>query len=117
MNILSKSSIAILAAGLGVKATPLGHGSHLVQHVIDGLDTVPFTCDLPKPVIPRGDGLPTAEDLFSSKEALRRQVERHSAVVRVPSISYDDGGDVDKDERWEIFFELHKVLEDMFPTV
>ncbi|KAF6832518.1 vacuolar carboxypeptidase [Colletotrichum musicola] len=74
-----------------------------------------FTCDLPPPVTP-SDNLPSASSLFSSPAALRKQVDRHAALVRVPSICYDDLGDFDKDPRWEVFHELHDVIRKTYPV-
>ena len=74
-------------------------------------------CALPPALDPSGDGLPSASQLFSSDEALAKQVQRHQAIVRVPSISYDDLDDVGKDKRWEVFGELHRVLEETYPLV
>ncbi|GKT40449.1 putative carboxypeptidase VC_A0337 [Colletotrichum spaethianum] len=74
-----------------------------------------FKCDLPPAVTP-SDGLPSAKDLFTSPEAVRKQVERHAALVRVPSICYDDLGDFDTDKRWDVFYELHDVLKKTYPV-
>ncbi|OHW96264.1 peptidase family M20 M25 M40 protein [Colletotrichum incanum] len=74
-----------------------------------------FKCDLPPAVSP-SDGLPSAKDLFTSPEAVRKQVERHAALVRVPSICYDDLGDFDTDKRWDVFYELHDVLKKTYPV-
>jgi len=110
--------LPVLASALQATAVPLSPRAGVEQYVIDHANVdVAFGCDLPKPVSPDADGLPTAEDVFSDETALHRQVERHSAIVRVPSVSYDDGGDVYQDKRWLVFFELHRVLRDLFPTV
>ncbi|KAK1586107.1 peptidase family M20/M25/M40 [Colletotrichum navitas] len=77
--------------------------------------TSDFKCDLP-PVVSPSDGLPSAKDLFSSPEAIRKQVERHAAIVRVPSICYDDLGDFDTDKRWDVFYDLHDVLKKTYPV-
>ncbi|KAL2801980.1 hypothetical protein BJX63DRAFT_438311 [Aspergillus granulosus] len=45
-----------------------------------------FLCDLPPILDPASDGLPSAESLFTSHEALETQVKRHRALVQVPSI-------------------------------
>ncbi|KAM5385463.1 hypothetical protein ACJZ2D_001104 [Fusarium nematophilum] len=76
-----------------------------------------FECDLPPVLSPTGDGLPSADSLFSSHDALLRQVKRHQAIVRVPSICYDDLGDFDTDERWAPFYELHDVLAKTYPAI
>ncbi len=89
------------------------------QHVIGGAvdDRAAFQCDLPPPVSPDGDGLPSATEVFSGPKALSLQVQRHAAVVQVPTVSYDDMGDVGEDPRWDVFFDLHRVLERLYPTV
>ncbi|KAF3761652.1 carboxypeptidase S [Cryphonectria parasitica EP155] len=76
-----------------------------------------FTCDLPSALDPSDDGLPSATSLFTSKEALARQIERHSALVRVPTICYDDLGPFDTDPRWAPYHEFHDVLAKTFPLV
>lgn len=76
-----------------------------------------FNCDLPPVLTPGDDGLPSAEELFSSHDALLKQVKRHQAVVRVPSICYDDLGGFDEDERWAPFYDLHKVLKETYPVM
>ena len=76
-----------------------------------------FKCDLPPALDPSHDGSPSASDLFSSKKALKRQVERHQALVRVPSICYDDLGPFDEDDRWLPFYDVHDVLEETYPAV
>ncbi|KAL4916842.1 hypothetical protein BDW62DRAFT_185396 [Aspergillus aurantiobrunneus] len=76
-----------------------------------------FTCDLPPALDPAGDGLPSAASLFSSDEALERQVKRHQAIVQVPSVSYDDLGEIGVDERWNPFYQLFPVLHKTYPTL
>ncbi|KAL4817143.1 hypothetical protein BDW67DRAFT_37510 [Aspergillus spinulosporus] len=76
-----------------------------------------FTCDLPSALDPAGDGLPSAASLFSSDEALERQVKRHQAIVQVPSVSYDDLGEIGVDERWEPFYKLYPTIEKTYPTL
>lgn len=76
-----------------------------------------FTCSLPPALDPSADGLPSADDLFSTPAALAKQVERHQAVVRVPSVSYDDLGEPGEDDRWAPFFDLHGVLEHLYPKL
>lgn len=76
-----------------------------------------FQCDLSPVLDPSKDGLPSAKELFSSKAALNKQVKRHQAVVRVPSVCYDDLGSFEEDERWQPFYELHDVLAETYPVV
>lgn len=99
--------IALLAgvsSALALAQKPLGQDSG-------------FKCDLPPVLKPAGDGLPSSDEFFSSQDALLAQVERHQAIVRVPSICYDDLGDFDKDERWTPFHEVHRVLEKTYPIM
>ncbi|KAL4806164.1 hypothetical protein BDV18DRAFT_160233 [Aspergillus unguis] len=76
-----------------------------------------FTCDLPPVLDPAADGLPSASSLFSSQEALERQVKRHQAIVQIPSVSYDDLGEIGQDERWAPFYKLFPVIEKTYPTL
>ena len=87
-----------------------------------GLHTVPqaelsYKCDLPIALDPAEDGLISAGELFSSEEALLTQVQRHQAIVQVPTICFDDLGRFDEDKRWEPFYQLHNVLAEQYPVV
>lgn len=107
-------SLLALAAPLAlVSALPRHGGSG------QGLDNAAadFECDLPSPLDPSGDGLHSAQKLFGSPAALAQQVGRHSALVKVPSICYDDLGPFDEDPRWKPFYEFHDVLAETFPLV
>jgi hypothetical protein len=84
------------------------------QHVLSVAN--PFRCDLP-PAIEPLDGLPSSRVYFRSHAALVKQARRLAAVVKVPTISYDDGGSPGEDPRWEIFKDLHRVLRSLFPHV
>ncbi|CAG8128586.1 unnamed protein product [Penicillium salamii] len=87
------------------------------QTPLTGNDSSPeFKCDLPPALDPVGDGLLSAASLFSSDEARDRQVKRHQAIVRVPSVSYDDLGAIGEDARWNPFHELLPVLQKLYPT-
>ncbi|KAJ0106804.1 hypothetical protein J7T55_001328 [Diaporthe amygdali] len=100
---------------------PLALASSIPRHRGNGQEldnsAADFECDLPSPLEPSGDGLQSAQKLFGSKAALTKQVERHSALVKVPSICYDDLGPFDEDPRWKPFYEFHDVLADTFPLV
>lgn len=87
------------------------------QLVIDSHLAADFSCDLPIVLDPVGDGLSSAQHLFSTKAALAKQVERHSALVKVPSICYDDLGPFDEDPRWAPFYKFHDVLAETFPLM
>jgi Gly-Xaa carboxypeptidase len=76
-----------------------------------------FQCDLPPVLDPARDGLPSAESLFTSHEALEKQVRRHQAIVRVPSVCWDDLGEIGTDERWAPFYRLFGVLKQSYPAV
>ncbi|KAH9904164.1 carboxypeptidase S [Xylariomycetidae sp. FL2044] len=76
-----------------------------------------FTCDLPPVIDPSSDGLPAARDLFADHKALLLQVQRHAAIVKVPSVSYDDNGEPGVDPRWEIFYTLHRTFEYLYPHI
>ena len=89
---------------------PLGFGT-------PSSSSAEYKCDLSTVLDPSKDGLPTSSEAFASKKAFLKQVERHQAIVRIPSICYDDLGDADKDPRWAPFWDLHDVLEETYPLV
>jgi Gly-Xaa carboxypeptidase len=76
-----------------------------------------FQCDLPPILDPARNGLPSADSLFTSHEALERQVKRHQAIVRVPSVCWDDLGEIGADERWAPFYKLFGVLKESYPAM
>ncbi|KAI0485160.1 carboxypeptidase S [Xylariaceae sp. FL0804] len=86
------------------------------QEVLGQADTG-FKCELPSPLDPSKDGLDPAREIFSGKEALELQVKRHSTLVKIPSISYDDNGEPGEDPRWDIFYTVHKTLAELYPNV
>ncbi|KAI1209413.1 carboxypeptidase S [Annulohypoxylon truncatum] len=87
------------------------------QQVLEGVTPADFKCDLPSVLDPSKDGLPAARDIFSDEKALQLQVKRHSTIVKIPSISYDDGGEPGEDDRWEVFYDLHRALAALYPNV
>lgn len=116
-----KKLCCLLAAVSSVSAfisAPIARG----QHPLSWTSPPPtsrsgFKCDLPPVLDPAEDGLPSAKELFSSKKALHRQIRRHQAIVRVPSICFDDLGSFEEDERWAPFYTLHHVLAETYPAV
>ncbi|KAL4865726.1 hypothetical protein BDV12DRAFT_210956 [Aspergillus spectabilis] len=76
-----------------------------------------FQCDLPPILDPSADGLPSAKSLFSSEDALKKQVKRHQAIVQIPSVCWDDMGEINEDERWNPFYNLLPTLQKSYPTV
>lgn len=98
---------ALASAPVGQSQRPLGQDA----------DVAGLGCRLPPSLAPVDDGLLSSESLFSSDEALLKQVERHQAIVRVPSICYDDLGEFDDDKRWAPFWDLHDVLAETYPTM
>ncbi|CAD0083319.1 unnamed protein product [Aureobasidium vineae] len=74
-------------------------------------------CPVPELPTPIQDGLVQLADFGNNKDLIKQQVERLSAAVNIPSISYDDNDDVDKDPRWHAFVTLHEILKAQFPKV
>ncbi|KAI4843209.1 putative vacuolar carboxypeptidase Cps1 [Aureobasidium sp. EXF-8845] len=74
-------------------------------------------CPVPQIPAPSQDGLNSSADFGNDEDLIKEQVERLSAAVNIPTISYDDNGDVDKDPRWHAFVTLHEVLKEQFPRV
>lgn len=74
-------------------------------------------CPVPQVPAPTEDGLISLADFGTDKDLIQQQVKRLSAAVNVPSISFDDNDDVDKDPRWHAFVTLHETLKTQFPKV
>lgn len=108
---LSKLVIAAPLALASAVPRAADNGQKLLQTTSD------FQCDLPGVLDPSGDGLLSARKLFTSKAALRQQVDRHSALVRVPTVCYDDLGSFDEDPRWKPYHKFHDVLAETFPLL
>lgn len=110
----------VLCAPLALAST-IRYGNHGQQLLSDSgasfSSNRDFQCDLPSPLDPSSDGLSSARDLFTTDAALKKQVERHSALVKVPSICYDNLGPFDSDPRWAAFYDFHDVLAATFPLV
>ncbi|RYP43788.1 hypothetical protein DL768_009684 [Monosporascus sp. mg162] len=88
-----------------------------LQKLLGEGDRDKFKCDLPSVVTPKDAGLPRVPGGLSSEDALLKQVERHAAIVRIPTISYDDNGEPGEDPRWDVFYELHRTLAYLYPHV
>lgn len=87
------------------------------QEVFGDSATTEFKCDLPSPLDPSSDGLPAARDIFAGEKALELQVQRHQAIVKIPSVSYDDNGEPGEDPRWDVFYTLHQEFAYLYPNV
>lgn len=108
------SKLVLCAPIALASAIPYGDGG---QQIFGAFVQKDFQCDLPSPLDPSSDGLASGQQLFTSKAALEKQIERHSALVKVPSICYDDLGPFDSDPRWKPFYDFHQVLADTFPLI
>lgn len=106
---MALSKIALLAGAASVSALVAQNPAHTVDLASE--------CRLPPVLDPSKDGLPSSSKLWGGKAALKKQVERHQAIVRVPSVCYDDLGKIGEDKRWKPFDDLHKVLEETYPKV
>ncbi|KAI1855508.1 hypothetical protein JX266_000373 [Neoarthrinium moseri] len=113
------SKLALVANVPAALAAATGRHSYQDggQQVLGGADSTKFKCDLPPVLDPSADGLPSARDLFDNKKALSKQVERHSTIVKIPSVSYDDNGEPGDDPRWDVFYDLHGALAELYPSV
>ncbi|KAL6817268.1 carboxypeptidase S [Trichoderma sp. SZMC 28015] len=107
----------LLAGAAGVSAYIAAPAGGYGQAPLGSITPSKYQCDLPPVLDPTGDGLPSADELFSSKSARDQQIKRLQAIVQVPSVSYDDLRDVGQDDRWEPFYKLHDVLKETFPVV
>ncbi|OAA55724.1 Peptidase M20, carboxypeptidase S [Cordyceps fumosorosea ARSEF 2679] len=111
--LLAGSLAAALVAPTSARAVHDKDNNALAASVTSDVDE----CRLPPVLDPSADGLPNSDQLWGNRWALQRQVERHQAIVRVPSVCYDDLGPIGEDPRWAPFDELHRVLRRTYPAL
>ncbi|KAF3395174.1 hypothetical protein DPV78_009156 [Talaromyces pinophilus] len=114
-----KGSITLAALILSLSAGILAQYAQVPLQDIDDIAAPKqeLSCILPEPHAPSGeDGLHPSSDFWDS-EIMTRQIHRLSEAVKIPSVSYDDMGDVHNDTRWLVFEDLHDVLQSLFPRV
>ncbi|KAF2224628.1 carboxypeptidase [Elsinoe ampelina] len=84
----------------------------------DGLD-LSSQCpqvDALKPAI-QSELFSDLDEKLASADFRDASVKRLSDLVKIPSISYDDMGTVEKDERFKIFYDVEKYLKETYPLV
>ena len=114
-----KESITLAALTLSLSAEILAQYAQVPLQNIDDIAAPKqeLSCILPEPHAPSGeDGLHPSSDFWDS-EIMTQQIHRLSEAVKIPSVSYDDMGDVHIDTRWLVFEDLHDVLQSLFPRV
>ncbi|KAM3533613.1 hypothetical protein MY4038_003176 [Beauveria bassiana] len=109
------SKLALLAGAVGVAA----HVAPLAKSPVGSADAVDMAseCRLPPALDPYRDGLPPSSRPWGGRNALLLQVKRLQALIRVPSVCYDNLGPIGKDERWKPFDELHRVIWELYPEI
>ncbi|KDR84553.1 hypothetical protein GALMADRAFT_262764 [Galerina marginata CBS 339.88] len=85
----------------------------LLKHDYDHPVTAVNRCEQPKPAAP-----PSNLSGFTDAPGFAEDSARRLAgAVKIPTMSFDDMGPVDKDTRWAPFKEMHSYLRTTFPTV
>lgn len=84
------------------------HGTH---------PDVGLTCPQVDPLLPK---LQTPEligmdTMYSSESFEKLSIGRLSGAVKIPTISYDDLGEIGEDKRWDIMYDFAKYLNITFP--
>jgi Gly-Xaa carboxypeptidase len=75
-------------------------------------------CAQPAPLVPAGsDELDEAFKYISSEAFRNGTIARLSGAVRVPTQSFDDLGEIGKDERWDVMYNFADYLKATFPRV
>ncbi|KKA28460.1 hypothetical protein TD95_002573 [Thielaviopsis punctulata] len=70
------------------------------------------------PMFPKsGDSLVQMDAYLSSDDFRAKAVGQLSGIVKIPSESFDDMGDLGVDPRWDIFEKVADYLEQTFPRV
>ncbi|KJA20923.1 hypothetical protein HYPSUDRAFT_68096 [Hypholoma sublateritium FD-334 SS-4] len=71
------------------------------------------TCEQPYPA-----SMPSNLSLFTDEPGFAKAAaNRLAGAVRIPTMSFDDMGPVDEDERWAPFKDMHEYLRSTFPLI
>lgn len=54
---------------------------------------------------------------WDSEAFVGESVRRMQGAIGIPTMSFDDLGEVGEDDRWAIFEKFHGYLEETFPLV
>ncbi|KAI0343219.1 carboxypeptidase S [Trametopsis cervina] len=93
-----------------------GTGTSPAQIAFDAYS--PSTCKQSPALFPKHSELDASlEKLFNNRTFQLNAYEALGSIVRVPSVSTDDLLPVGQDPRWEVFLDVHAVLESKFPLV
>ena len=57
------------------------------------------------------------EEYLKTEKFRNASIARLAGAVQIPSMSYDDLGDIGKDPRWDIFYDVAAYLEKSYPLV
>ncbi|KAF9552726.1 carboxypeptidase S [Agrocybe pediades] len=69
------------------------------------------SCQQPKPAAAPSN----LSDFVNQENFAKEAAERLAGAVRIPTMSFDDMGDADKDPRWAPFTDMHAYLKKTFP--
>ena len=85
----------------------------------DSYDLDNALCPQIDPLVPKhtSDELQELESFLESSSFRNSTIQRLSDLVQIPSISYDDMGPADEDERFDIFYKIEEFLEKTYPLV
>lgn len=56
------------------------------------------------------------DELLSSSGFEEESIDRLSGAVQIPTMSFDDMGEIGQDKRWDIFYDFAKYLKETFPA-
>jgi Gly-Xaa carboxypeptidase len=57
------------------------------------------------------------EALLASDVFRNASIQRLAGAVQIPTMSYDDLGAIGEDDRWDVFYDLARYLEETYPKV
>ncbi|KAF8996894.1 hypothetical protein BDQ17DRAFT_1544560 [Cyathus striatus] len=106
--------LAIAATSLALYTwSPFSDCHRFISNV--SLDTGVYEdiCSQPKPAASQSN----YSQVYSTPEFLEESAKRLSGAIKIPTMTYDDMGPAESDERWAPFADFHKYLFKTYPVI
>ncbi|TFK33512.1 hypothetical protein BDQ12DRAFT_738741 [Crucibulum laeve] len=110
---LSTLTLVVVSFVFGFQFLSLSFSA--VKSRLDGLSKASFenVCAQPEPAAQTSN----FSAFYSSLDFRMESAKRLSGAIQIPTMSYDDMGPTNEDERWKPFKEFHSYLRTTFPVV
>lgn len=109
----------LLLLKMGCTVSSIGRYIITRHHDSDTTLAAGEQCRQAGPLFPRekSPGLERLDEFLASAQFLNASISRMAGAIQIPTVTYDDMGEVGDDDRFDAFFDLAAYLERTFPLV